>query len=87
MMGAGGFEIGGPWGVSISANLTPDAETGLGRWTDAQIKAAITAGVRPDGTKLAPPMAFDFYRNISERDLDALIAYLRSLKPVRHAAR
>ncbi|MPY69979.1 MAG: c-type cytochrome [Alphaproteobacteria bacterium] len=87
MMGAGGFEIGGPWGVSISANLTPDTETGLGRWTDAQIKAAIAAGVRPDGTKLAPPMPFDFYRNVSERDLDALVAYLRSLKPVRHAAR
>jgi hypothetical protein len=43
--------------------------------------------VRPDGTKLAPPMPFDFYRNISDGDLDALVAYLRSLKPVRHAAR
>lgn len=87
MMGAGGFEIEGPWGISISANLTPDPETGLGRWTDAQIKAAITTGVRPDDTRLTPPMAFDFYRTIDDRDLDALVAYLRSLKPIRRAAR
>ncbi len=87
MLGAGGFKFEGPWGESIAANLTPDKETGIGNWTDAQIKAAITQGVRPDGTKLRPPMAFGFYKNISDDDLNAIVAYLRSLKPVKHAVR
>lgn len=86
-MGAGGFPFHGPWGESIAANITPDKETGLGNWTDAQIKKAITDGVRADGTKLRPPMAFNYYKNISEEDLDAIVAYLRSLKPVKNAVR
>ena len=75
-LGAGGFEFPGPWGVSVSANITP---AGLGDWSDEEIKQAITEGVRPDGRPLLPPMPFGFYRNISEPDLDALVAYLRSL--------
>ena len=86
-MGAGGFIFRGPWGESVAANITPDKETGLGNWTDAQIKAAITNGVRPDGTKLRPPMAFEYYKNISEEDLSAIVAYLRSLKPIRNEVR
>ena len=86
-MGAGGFIFRGPWGESVAANITPDKETGLGNWTDAQIKAAITNGVRPDGTKLRPPMAFEYYKNISEEDLGAIVAYLRSLKPIRNEVR
>ena len=86
-MGAGGFKFEGPWGESIAANITPHAETGLGKWTDAQIAAAVRQGVRPDGTKLRPPMAFDYYRNISDDDMNAIVAYLRSLKPVAHAVR
>lgn len=84
-MGAGGFKFEGPWGESIAANITPDMKTGLGKWTDAQIKAGIQQGVRADGTKLRPPMAFDYYKNISDDDMDAIVAYLRSLKPVSHA--
>jgi mono/diheme cytochrome c family protein len=87
MMGAGGFTFTGPWGESVAANLTPDKETGIGNWTDAQIKDAITKGVRPDGTKLRPPMAFAYYKNIKAEDLDAIVAYLRSLKPIKHAVR
>jgi len=86
-MGAGGFIFRGPWGESVAAKITPDKETGLGNWTDAQIKAAITNGVRPDGTKLRPPMAFEYYKNISEEDLGAIVAYLRSLKPIRNEVR
>lgn len=84
MLGAGGFKFAGPWGESVAANLTPDKETGLGNWTNAQIKAAITTGVRANGAKLRPPMAFDYYKNISTEDLDAIVTYLRSLKPVKH---
>lgn len=87
MMGAGGFVFHGPWGESVAANITPDNETGIGKWTDAQIKEAITDGVRPDGTKLRPPMAFAYYKNISDDDLNAIVAYLRSLKPIKNEVR
>jgi mono/diheme cytochrome c family protein len=80
-LGAGGLEIPGPWGVSVTANITPHPTDGIGQWTDEQIKTAITTGVRPDGNHLMPPMAFAYYANIRGADLDAIIAYLRSLEP------
>jgi mono/diheme cytochrome c family protein len=85
-IGSGGFEMGAPGGGTVvTPNLTPDAETGLGKWTDAQIEKAIREGVRPDGTKLVPIMAFGAYRNMSAEDMGALIAYLRSLKPMKRS--
>ncbi len=84
-LGAGGVEFHGPWGVSVSRNITPDPESGIGAWSDAEIKRAITEGVSRDGRRLEPPMAFAWYRNISEADLDAIVAYLRTLKPIRKA--
>jgi mono/diheme cytochrome c family protein len=83
-LGAGGFELRGPWGVALSANITPDRETGIGKWSDAQIKRAITQGIRADGTPLNPPMGFAYYARIDAADLDAIVAYLRSLKPIRN---
>jgi len=85
--GAGGFELRGPWGLSISANITPHRDTGIGKWTDAQIKRAITHGVRADNSPLNPPMGFAYYAHLKAEDLDALVAYLRSLKPVNNAVR
>jgi mono/diheme cytochrome c family protein len=85
--GAGGEHFEGPWGVSVAANLTPDRQTGLGAWSDAEIRRAITDGVRRDGTRLKPPMGFAAYKNISDDDLDALVAFLRSLKPVDNRTR
>jgi len=79
--GAGGFVFKGPWGASVARNLTPH-ETGLKAWTDAQIARAIREGVSRDGTPLRPPMAFAWYRNIGDPEMKALIAFLRSLKPV-----
>lgn len=70
--GAGGQVFHGPWGESVAANLTPDMETGIGSSTDAEIKTAITSGVRADGTELLPPMAFRYYRNTEDEDLNAL---------------
>lgn len=78
---AGGFQFHGPWGVSVSANLTPHAD-GLADYSDADIKRAITTGKRPDGSPLMPPMGYYYYSNISDQDLDAIVAYLRSVKPV-----
>ena len=86
-LGAGGFVLDGPWGQSVSSNITPHNKTGIGAWSDAQIKRAITKGVRADGGLLGPPMAYSFYATIKDRDLDAIVAYLRSLKPVENQVR
>ena len=77
-LGAGGQAIEGPWGTTVSRNLTP---TGLKDWTDAQIARAIRDGVDRNGQPYRPPMAYTFYKNINDADMSALIAYLRSLKP------
>jgi mono/diheme cytochrome c family protein len=77
--GGGGMPFHGPWGISYASNITPN---GIGKWTDAQVKAAITTGVRPDGSRLKPPMGFYYYKGIRPADLDAIVAYLRTLTPL-----
>lgn len=84
-IGQGGEEFNGPWGVSVSRNITPHPEDGLGKWTDAEIKRAITQGLSKNGTKLYPPMAFSLYAKVRDEDLDAIVAYLRTLKPLPRA--
>lgn len=78
-LGAGGFPFTGPWGISVSKNITPDPEHGLAKWTDAQIEWAIRAGVNKDGQKMLPPMGYGYYARVSAEDMAALIAYLRSM--------
>ena len=78
-----GFEMPG-MGFVYPANLTPDKATGLGTWSDAEIITAFTTGVRPDGRQLAPMMPWMSYGHINTADAEALVAYLRSLKPVSH---
>lgn len=78
-LGAGGQEFPGPWGVSVAPNITPAGA--ISEWTDEQVKTAITKGVRPDGSKMFPPMGYHYYDRMSEADLDAIVAYLRSLPP------
>jgi mono/diheme cytochrome c family protein len=85
-LGSGGQVFKGPWGESVSRNLTPH-ESGLKGWTDAQIAKAIREGVDKNGQQLKPPMGFDFYKNIDDADMSAMIAYLRSLKPQTFAGR
>ena len=75
-LGAGGMVFPGPWGTSIAANLTP---RGLARYADAELKVLISTGVRPDGSRLKPPMAVPYYGQMTDADLGALVAYLRSL--------
>jgi mono/diheme cytochrome c family protein len=77
-LGAGGNQYPGPWGISTSANITP---TGLKSRSDDDLKKIITTGVRPDGSPVLPPMGFAYYAHISDSDLDAIVAYLRSLPP------
>jgi mono/diheme cytochrome c family protein len=85
-LGAGGRELpvfNAAGGLTVSRNITPDPDSGIGKWSDAQLKRAITAGIRADGTKLTRTMAFDWYAKMTPADLDAIVAYLRSLKPVK----
>ena len=77
-LGAGGFSFHGPWGASVSTNITP---SNLSKYSDADVKKMITTGVRPDGSRFKPPMAVPYYAKIRPADLDALVAYLRSLPP------
>jgi mono/diheme cytochrome c family protein len=80
-LGAGGFEFKGPWGVSVSRNISSDKEKGLGNWTDDEIKRAMTQGISRDGSKLKPPMGYPFYAKMTADDLDAIVAYLRTVPP------
>lgn len=65
------------------ANITPDTETGIGHWTDAQLKAFLVSGVKPDGVHAAPIMPTAFYPVLTARDLNALVAYVRAVPAVR----
>jgi mono/diheme cytochrome c family protein len=78
-LGKGGFEFPGPWGKSVSRNITASKSKGIGGWTDAEIKRAITQGVSKDGSKLKPPMGYDHYAKMTAGDLDAMVAYLRTV--------
>jgi len=84
MLGAGGVTFTGPWGQAQSGNLTPDRDTGLGEFTDIQIKRMIIQGQRPNKTRVGRPMAHTYYQKMTEDDLNAIVAYLRSLKPVKN---
>jgi hypothetical protein len=75
----------GPWGVSFAANLTPDPETGLGRWTEETFIATLRTGRREGkGRPLLPPMPWPMIRNLTDEDLASVFAYLQSLPPVRN---
>jgi len=80
-LGKGGEKFEGPWGVSVSRNITSHKVAGIGGWSDAEIKRAITQGVGKDGRKLLPPMGFAWYARMSQQDLDAIVAYLRTVPP------
>src|SRR6476620_8466979 len=71
-----------PFKVTAS-NITQDRETGIGSWTDEQIKTALRKGERPNGVHLAAIMPADFYEILTPGDLDSIVAYLRTVKPVK----
>jgi mono/diheme cytochrome c family protein len=78
-----GFEIPG-LGVFYGPNLTPDKDTGLGTWSEAEIVKAIQTGVRPDGRGLVPVMPWAAFAKLTKADAEAIAAYLESLPPVRN---
>jgi mono/diheme cytochrome c family protein len=72
-----------PYGEFPTANLTSDKETGLGNWTDDEIKRAITKGIRRNGSRLLPfPMDYESYSTLTPDDLDSIVKYLRTVTPV-----
>jgi len=76
----------GPWGISYAANLTPDA-TGLGAWDENTFITALRDGKYKGmkaGRPLMPPMPWVFYKNMSDDEIKAIFAYLKSLKPVNN---
>ena len=80
---AGGRAFPIPFGTVYTTNITSDKETGLGSWSDKEILKAMTTGIRPNGEWILPIMPHEAYSGIAEEDLKALIAYLRTIKPVR----
>ena len=80
---AGGRAFPIPFGTVYSTNITQDKETGLGNWTDQQIYAAMTKGIRRDGSRILPVMPYEKYSGMAQDDLKALIAYIRTIKAVK----
>jgi cytochrome c553 len=75
----------GPWGVSYTRNLTPDAETGLGEWTEQQFIDTMRTGRRQGrGRQILPPMPWPAISNLTDDELKAMFAYLRAIPPVKN---
>jgi cytochrome c553 len=72
-------------GRVVGANLTPDPETGAGRWSDDEMARAIREGIGHDGRTLFPMMPYTHYRNMSDEDVASVVVYFRSLPPVRNS--
>jgi mono/diheme cytochrome c family protein len=84
-LNAGGRRFDGPFGTVHSTNITADRETGIGGWTDEQLITAIRLGRRPSGERLLPVHPYPVFNGMAAEDLRALVAYLRTLPPVRRA--
>jgi len=81
---AGGRPIETPFGVVVSPNITPDPQTGIGNWTEAEFDNAVRRGVRRDGARLYPAMPYTSYAKMSRDDVRAIRAYLMTLEPARN---
>jgi mono/diheme cytochrome c family protein len=84
---AGGLPVPTPFGIIYSSNITPDAETGIGRWPEAAFRRAMRDGVDRDGRHLYPTFPYDHFTNVSDEDDSALYAYLMTRRPVHAPAR
>lgn len=75
----------GPWGVSFTANITPDKETGIGEWTEENFVQSIRSGKHMGkGRAILPPMPYPVYNNMPDEDLKAIYAYLMSIPPIKN---
>src|SRR3954465_1834594 len=83
---AGGLPVPTPFGTIFSSNITPDAETGIGRWSEAAFRRAMRSGVNRRGQHLYPTFPYDHFTNVSDEDDRALYAFLMTRQPVRAPA-
>jgi hypothetical protein len=77
----------GPWGVSFAINLTPDKETGIAEWSEENFIQAMRTGKhqgQPNGRDILPPMPWEDFKAMTDDDLKAVFAYLRSITPVKN---
>src|SRR6266516_6297760 len=84
---AGGLPVPTPFGIIYSSNITPDPETGIGRWPEAAFRRAMQSGVDRNGAHLYPTFPYDPFTHVSDEDDRALYAYLMTRRPVRAPAR
>src|SRR6185369_3789584 len=71
--------------VFVGRNITPDMETGIGKWTTDEIVAALQTGKRPDGRELAPIMPWHAFAQLTKEDVTVVADFLKSLPPVSHS--
>jgi mono/diheme cytochrome c family protein len=84
---AGGLPVLTPFGTIYSSNITPDAETGIGRWPEAAFRRAMRSGVDREGQHLYPTFPYDHFTHVTDADDQALYAFLMTRQPVRAPAR
>ncbi len=80
---AGGVELKTPLGTFYTPNISPDRETGIGSWREDDFRRALREGRRPDGANYYPSFPYTSYTNLSDQDIQALWAYMRTAAPVR----
>jgi len=81
---AGGRKLPTPFGLLLAPNITPDYETGIGRWSDDDFVSAMRRGVGPGGMHLYPAMPYPYFTRMTRKDVLAIRAYLNTIEPVRH---
>lgn len=84
---AGGRALETPFGTFFGPNITPDKQTGIGKWTEADFKRAIRQGERPDGSHYFPAFPYPSFTGMSDKDIQDLWAYLQTLPPANRANR
>jgi hypothetical protein len=72
------------WKKIYARNITPDPETGIGKWTEVDFIRAMRTGITPDGRLLDTQMPWNAFQKITDRDLKSLWAYLRTIKPIKN---
>jgi len=80
---AGGVELATPFGTLVTSNITPDKQTGIGTWSEADFIRAMKTGIAPGGKRLYPAMPYPAYARMPDADVSALWAYMKSVAPVR----
>lgn len=81
---AGGLAFETPFGLIYSTNITPDPESGIGQWTLEEFSTALRQGEDPDGNHLYPVFPYTSYAKVSDEDVEAIYAYLKTVEPVQY---